>query len=234
VSTQGERGLERYGQSFSSVPDRIVSEDWYGQTPDGPLLPKGITRPRRSSPRLGSFEYTGPYAYYLTLNTDAGRAYFREDRFIRFCMNVVNEKAAANSFELLAYCFMPNHVHLLVKGLAESSRLKPFIQQFKQVTGFAFKTDHRRPLWHRSFHDHVARAEEDLHAVAAYIWNNPAKAGIVKRIEEYPYSGPRERLVPSEGPSMARSVGVDRDVGGQSLSSVRTSLLPPSGDERPT
>lgn len=36
------RDRQPYGQSFSSVPPRLVSEDRYGPTPDGPLLVEQI------------------------------------------------------------------------------------------------------------------------------------------------------------------------------------------------
>jgi len=128
-----------------------------------------------------------------------------------------------HAFEVLAYCFMPNHVHLLVAGLTATSRLKPFMEQFKQITGFAFKQEHRVPLWHRSYHDRVLRREESIESVANYIWANPVRAGIVESAEDYPYSGPRERLSREAG-----RLGDEATWGGQSLSSVRTEARPPS------
>ncbi|HET8943477.1 MAG TPA: transposase [Dehalococcoidia bacterium] len=240
-----------YGQSFSSVPEGLVSEYRYGPTPDGPVLPRSLKRPRRSSPRLQTFDYTGPYAYSLTLNAERNRPHFTKDLFVRFSIAKLLDLAAAHKFEVLAYCFMPNHVHVLVKGLTRSSRLKPFMQQFKQALGIAYKTEHGAQLWHRSYHDHVARTDEDLERAAAYIWANPVRAALVERIEDYPWSGPRERIesnsgrspsvrnvkpnrsgggqslssVPTNGPSSARNVGGVRNVVGQSLSSVPTEQL---------
>jgi putative transposase len=140
---------------------------------------------------------------------------------VRFSIKTLHEKAAGHGFEVLAYCFMPNHVHLLVVGLIETSRLQPFVQQFKQITGFAFKQEHGAPLWHRSYHDRVLRRDEDLPAVAAYIWGNPVRAGLVESVEEYPYSGPTERLTGETG-----RLGDEAVLGGQSLSSVRTDARP--------
>jgi putative transposase len=176
-----------------------------------------LKQPRRSSPRLQTFDYTGPYAYSITINANDGLSHFNENRFVRFCIKALHEKATMHAFEVLAYCFMPNHVHLLVEGLTESSRLKPFIQQFKQLTGYAFKQEQGLGLWHRSYYDHVLRKEEDLQAVAAYIWSNPVRADLVENAEEYPYSGPAERLLGEAG-----RLGEEAALGGQSVSSVRT------------
>jgi putative transposase len=172
---------------------------------------------------LKAFDYTGPFAYSLTINTNDSRSYFIDDRFIRFCIVTLHERASLAGFEVLAYCFMPNHLHLLVKGLSGASRLRPFVQQFKQLTGFAFKTEHGNSLWHRSFYDHAIRRDDDLHSIAAYIWANPVQAGLVERVEDYPYSGPAERLSgPPERLGVVRGAVRGRGVGGQSLSSVRT------------
>ena len=190
---------------------------------DSPLLPRSLNQPRLSSPRLQSFDYTGPYAYSLTISTDFRRPHFSDARFVRFCIKTLGEEAGTHQFEVLAYCFMPNHVHLLVAGLDEISHLKPFMQQFKQITGFAFKQDHGASLWHRSYHDRVLRREESIGSVAAYIWANPVRAGLVARPEDYLYSGPPGRLLGGAGRQRP-----DAEVGGQSLSSVRTDPATPS------
>jgi REP element-mobilizing transposase RayT len=41
-------------------------------------------------------------------------------------------------------------------------------------------------LWQKSFHDHALRKEEDLLAIARYIVANPLRAGLVKKIGDYP------------------------------------------------
>lgn len=63
-----------------------------------------------------------------------------------------------------------------------------------RLKGFDYQGSHtdRFPLWHLSYYDHVLRQEEDLHAVATYIWGNQVRRGLVGSAEEYPFSGPRE------------------------------------------
>ena len=212
-----ENAARPYGQTLRSVRDGPDSARHFSPPSNTPLLSRGLKQPRRSSPRLQTFDYTGPYVYSITINADGGRPYFREPSFVRFCVKTLQEKAAAHGFEVLAYCFMPNHVHLLVVGLTETSYLKPFMQQFKQIVGFAFKQEHGTSLWHRSYYDRVLRKDEDLQTVATYIWGNPVRAGLVESAEEYPYSGPVERLLGEAG-----RLGDETTLGGQSLSSVRT------------
>ncbi len=63
---------------------------------------------------------------------------------------------------------MPDHLHLLPEG----NRPIPltslsFVQRFKQVTGFHFKTTSGDRPWQQSFFDRVLRENEEPSAVAA-------------------------------------------------------------------
>ena len=146
-------------------------------------------KPRRSSPRLHSFSYQGSYAYHLILNTRGGLPLFEDGRLVATCVECLAASASRYGFGVVACCFMPDHVHLLVAGGQDAS-LGRFVQHFKQATG------HRHPgLWQRSYYDHILRQEEDLEDVARYIWANPLRAGMVESVLAHPYSGPREAMV---------------------------------------
>jgi len=85
---------------------------------------------------------------------------------------------------------MPDHLHLLVSGQDESS-LPAFVRHFKQLSGHRYKREHGAQLWQISYYDHVLRRDEDLLAIARYIWDNPVRAGLAQDRSEYPFSGPR-------------------------------------------
>ena len=145
-------------------------------------------KPRRSSPRLPSFEYRGGYAYHLILTTRARSPRLADSSLVIACLDVLARSAARYAFDVVAYCFMPDHLHLLVVG-SDDSPLIRFVQHFKQMTG------HRHPgLWQRSYYGHVLRSEE-AEDVALYIWDNPVRAGLVEDILDYAHSGPRERML---------------------------------------
>jgi putative transposase len=144
---------------------------------------------RKSSPRLQGFAYEGPDAYMLTLNTQSHQRHFADRRVVQDCTHHLYSSAARHGFTILAYCFMPDHLHLLVQA-SDGSRLVSFVQHFKQVTGYGFRRRTGQKLWQRSFFDHVVRKEEDLREIADYIWGNPVRAGLVESREAYPFSGP--------------------------------------------
>ncbi len=145
-------------------------------------------QPRRSSPRLPSFSYEGSHTYHLVLTTRNRLPWFRDRRLVASCLECLVTSAARYEFDLIAYCFMPNHLHLLVTG-SENSPLVRFVQHVKQAA-----SRRHRKLWQRSYYDHVLRKEEAIEEVAQYIWGNPVRAGLVEDVMEYPYSGPRELM----------------------------------------
>jgi REP element-mobilizing transposase RayT len=63
------------------------------------------------------------------------------------------------------------------------------MKRFKQDSAYRYKRRAGRQLWHRSYHDRVLRDESELLSTAAYIWNNPVKAGLAAAPEAYPFSG---------------------------------------------
>ena len=84
---------------------------------------------------------------------------------------------------------MPNHLHLVVEAMDKNADLVKFITLFKQQTGF----DHRREtgthLWQQGFYDRVLRREEATIDAVRYVLSNPVRAGLVKAIHEWPFSG---------------------------------------------
>ncbi len=83
-----------------------------------------------------------------------------------------------------AYCFMPDHVHLLLEGTSPTSDLPRLIARWKQKTGYAHRCATGAILWQGGFFDHVLRQEEDRHALVRYIIANPIRAGLVLDVRD--------------------------------------------------
>ena len=97
--------------------------------------------------------------------------------------------AEEERFALVAYCFMPDHVHLLVGGTCENSDGKRFISRAKQYSGFYYKQRHQQRLWQRYPFERVLRNNEATLIVARYILENPLRAGLVSDPREHPFLG---------------------------------------------
>jgi len=143
--------------------------------------------PRR--PRLKDFDYTGTYTYFVTILTKDRSVYFKEVEVVSGLINFLTEAAGSEQFKVLTYCFMPDHLHLLVVGQDDRSNLRKFISLYKQKTGYWFKKNYNANLWHISYYDHILRKEESIESVALYILENPVRKGLVSNFREYPFSG---------------------------------------------
>ena len=78
---------------------------------------------------------------------------------------------------------------MLIEGQAEISDCKRFIARAKQYSAFHYSKTFHEVLWQRYGFEHVLRDEERSLVVARYILANPVRAGLVQRIEDYPFIG---------------------------------------------
>jgi putative transposase len=143
----------------------------------------------RRPPRLHSTLYTGFNRYLVTACAYERLALLVSPPCFDIIRKQLLQSATAHGFSVLAYCVMPDHVHLLVEALAEDACLLPFVAGFKQRTGFAFRRFAGEPLWQDGFHDHILRADECARSVARYLLENPVRAGLVRHPLEWPYLG---------------------------------------------
>ena len=151
-----------------------------------PRLPKdGV---RRKSPRLSEFDYIGPYRYFVTIMTYMEKPLFLNAEAVDGCILALSETAGVYAFDVLCYCYMPTHSHMLIKG-EETSDLKGFVRIYKQKTSYRYKKRFGKPLWQRGYYDRILRKSEDSFAVSGYILQNPVRKGLVNDPRDYPYSG---------------------------------------------
>ena len=92
-------------------------------------------------------------------------------------------------FAIVAHCFMPDHVHLLVEAQASTSDCLRFIRQAKQLSGYYYSKAFAGRLWQRYGFERVLRDDEATLKVGRYILENPLRAGLVERVEDYSFVG---------------------------------------------
>jgi REP element-mobilizing transposase RayT len=91
-------------------------------------------------------------------------------------------------YELHAYVIMSNHVHMLVNPLAAPSRFLQSLKGFTAREGNRFLRRSGEPFWQGESYDHWVRNDEEFARIRQYIENNPVRAGLVKRAEDFPWS----------------------------------------------
>ena len=144
-----------------------------------------MSRPQR----LEGFSYIGCHQYFLTTCTFDRRRTFLDHVVATQTIEQFRTTSRSEEFELLAYCVMPDHAHLLVEGLTGRSDFRRFAKMAKQRSGAAYALTSDQPLWQKGYYEHVLREEEDAKDIARYIIANPVRAKIVESPDGYAYSG---------------------------------------------
>ena len=143
---------------------------------------------RTNYPRhLPAFNYVGPHRYFLTFCCDYRRKAFTDAAVVDLVMTQFLRAADEENMAIIASCFMPDHVHLVVEGRRDDSDLKRFVSSAKQLSCYHYKQEHRKRLWQRYVHERVLREEQATRRVVAYVLENPVRAGLVQTVRDYPH-----------------------------------------------
>jgi len=139
--------------------------------------------------RLRSFEYVGYWRYLATTCAYKRRPLFREASIVTSSLDQILQASVREKCEVLAYCFMPDHVHLLIAGEDGEADFERFMKLAKQRAGWRHSQDTGHRLWQPGYHERVLRADEATPDVIRYMVANPVQAGLVTKPEDYPYWG---------------------------------------------
>jgi REP element-mobilizing transposase RayT len=117
-----------------------------------------------------------------------GEAFFKDDRLAEMVQETLL-KDDGKKYRLSAWVVMPNHVHLLLARVDECT-LSDIMQSFKSITSHkANKTLGRNgQFWMLEYFDRYSRNATHYKKTVEYIENNPVKARLCARPEEYRFS----------------------------------------------
>ena len=101
-------------------------------------------------------------------------------------------KFDGEKYQLLEWCIMPNHVHVLIQPKIGLGKI---LQSWKSFTGrWALKRNADlglgvpgKTFWMREYWDRYIRNERHLEQAIDYIHNNPVKAKLCKAPEDWPW-----------------------------------------------
>jgi len=95
-------------------------------------------------------------------------------------------------YDLLAYCIMPNHVHVVFVSRADcpTYTVTDILRKLKWNTALKANRVLNRTgaFWQDESYDHVIRDENELERTILYVLNNPVKAGFVNSWEKWQWT----------------------------------------------
>ena len=153
--------------------------------------------------RLDRGRRCGCGLFFLTFCTAHRHPTFVCAESAEWLVRRLHELAARHWFQLHAWCLMPDHLHILIRGTAETCDMIRFAARFKQMTAFEGKRLFKRTIWQAHSYDHVVGPGDSAECIASYIWRNPVRKGLCRDPRDYPYSGSdsvdwKRTLLPSQ------------------------------------
>lgn len=132
--------------------------------------------------------------YHIMLRAVNRQRIFEEDADYKLFLNIIQDYKISCGFRLYAYCFMDNHIHLLLKtGPMDLGKIMLRITS-KFVYWYNIKYQRSGHLFQGRYKSEPVEGRDHFMTVLRYIHQNPVKAGICISPEEYPYSSYRDYL----------------------------------------
>ncbi len=144
-----------------------------------------------------SFEPGG--AYHLTARAVAGSSLFPEV-FDRLAFLVLLTKVTVRTdWKVAAWCLLDTHYHLVVFAGREPEAVSLGMQVLNghHARGVNERYDRRGHLFGERYRPTPILDDEHLTAATAYVLRNPVRAGLVRRVEDWRWSG-TQTLLPRE------------------------------------
>jgi len=137
--------------------------------------------------RRGRYSACGQI-YLVTFTTHDRRCLFLDDELARAAVASILDARNWSRARLLAWVLMPNHWHGVVE--LEDDSLASVVRKVKANSARVVRSNSPGTIskvWADAFHDHALREDEGLVDMARYVVLNPVRAGLVRRIRDYPY-----------------------------------------------
>ncbi len=161
-------------------------------------IPEGL--PKRKQIRLQTYDYSSAGVYFVTICTAEKKRILSEilpvgeglappETKLSAIGKIVEEQILSlplrySTVTIDKYVIMPNHVHLLISlqsgeisgGASPSPTVMDVVRVIKSISTRECSAKYKiKPLWQRSYYEHVVRNEDDYREIWDYIDTNPAR-----------------------------------------------------------
>ncbi|MCQ8879464.1 transposase [Pseudoalteromonas shioyasakiensis] len=125
--------------------------------------------------------------YAITICCQNNRPLFYNFQTACIAAQAIQRFQDSGAVNTICYSLMPDHLHWLLQ--LQDKTLSEVMRQFKSMTTVKINkhTGAQNQVWQRNYYEHRIRNESDLIHQARYIVANPLRAGIVSRVEDYPF-----------------------------------------------
>ncbi|MBO7555021.1 MAG: transposase [Neisseriaceae bacterium] len=120
-------------------------------------------------------------------------------RYINEFRQAYAETSSFYPFKTIAICVLPNHFHLIIQLTEIDKNYSKILNSIKYNFSKRLPEKYKNPnpsklnkrengIWQRRFWTHLIGSELDLEQHIHYVYFNPVKHGLVKRVIDWQYS----------------------------------------------
>ena len=144
---------------------------------------------RSKKHRLPDAAYRGRKNVAFTVNVENRRPLFQDAAVVAAMIPILAEQTARFDCLVGIYCFMLDHLHLIVCGQSDKADAKAAMDAFKTKTGLWLGECRPEWFWQDGYHDHIIRRSDDWRRQVHYAYMNPVRKGLVDDPAAWPYTG---------------------------------------------
>src|SRR5579863_7891845 len=105
--------------------------------------------------RLPQTYYRGFRSYFVTICVRDRKRLFTRSGVVEGLLPILREQSGRFDFGVYAYCFMPDHCHLLVSGRTADANLSEMIRGFKGCAAKRLRQFGIFDAWQKGFYEHI-------------------------------------------------------------------------------
>ena len=126
--------------------------------------------------------------YLITTTVQKRRSVLNQPQTAQIILSSLHWLESQKRITLDAAVIMPDHLHF-VAALRQDT-LDRLMHSLKSYTAHKLNDllNRHGVFWQPQYHDHALRKDEDLNEVIRYTLNNPVRAGLVERWEDWPWT----------------------------------------------
>jgi REP element-mobilizing transposase RayT len=129
--------------------------------------------------------------YFITVCVEQRRSLLATGPAAGILLDEWNDAVGRHGWAVGSYCIMPDHVHFFCTNGESETPLSVFVGNWKQWTAKKLKRSAGLDgtVWQKGFFDHLLRSSESYSQKWDYVRNNPVRAGLVEKSEDWPFLG---------------------------------------------
>ena len=132
--------------------------------------------------------------YHVINRGNARQEVFHKDEDYQAIINLMVEAKERYEVEVCAYCFMPNHFHLLLRPV-QGEELSKWMQWLMTSHVRRYHKHYKTSghVWQGRYKSFIVAQDDHLLTVVRYIEGNPLRAGLASSAANWPWSSHCER-----------------------------------------